>query len=224
MSRSSRCALRSMIFRKRSATCGIVARAVEQRFDVAFDERKRRAQFVADVGDKFLARAFELLEPRQIVENQNRPFAFAGGIGDDGGVDLQPAFAQVRQLQFVIENLPFGLDALDEFGQFVQAQRLHDGFAAQFGFEAEQIFEGAVGEINFPVAVEQQQAFEHGIEQHLLLRLGVNRRLLLPALGFLHLRRALALLARGISSATRNAGRRARQSARMERKSHMGII
>ena len=60
---------------------GIVARAVEQRFDVALDERERRAQFVADVGDEFLARAFELLEPRQIVEDQDRAFAFAGGIG-----------------------------------------------------------------------------------------------------------------------------------------------
>ncbi len=110
-------------FQKTLGDLGIVARAVEQCFDVALDERKRRAQFVADVGDKFLARAFELLEPRQIVENQNRPFAFAGGIGDDGGVDLQPAFAQVRQLQFIIKNLPLGLDAPDEFVQFVQAQR-----------------------------------------------------------------------------------------------------
>ena len=80
-------------FEKTLGHVGIVARAVEQRFDVALDERKRRAQFVADVGDEFLARAFELLEPRQIVEDQNRPFAFAGGIGDDGGVD---AAASVR--------------------------------------------------------------------------------------------------------------------------------
>ena len=99
-------------FQKALGDFGIVARAVEQRLDVALDERERRAQFVADVGDKFLARAFELFEPRQVVENQNRAFAFAGGIGDDGGVDLQPAFAQLRQLEFVIKNLSLGLDAL----------------------------------------------------------------------------------------------------------------
>ena len=118
---------------------GIAARAVEQCFDVAFDERERRAQFVADVGDEFLARAFELLEPRQVVKHQNRAFAFAGGIGNGGGVDLQPALAQFRQFQFVVENLFFSLDALDESGQFVDAQRLHDGFPAQLGLDAEQI-------------------------------------------------------------------------------------
>ena len=77
----------------------------------------------------------------------------------------------------------------------MQAQRFHDGFAAQLGFEAEQIFEGAVGEVNPAVAIEQQQAFEHGVEQDLLLRLGVNRRLLLPPLQILHLRLHLPLLA-----------------------------
>ena len=100
-------------FQKTLGHFGIVARAVEQRFDVTFDERKRRAQFVADVGDKFLARAFELLEPRQIVKHQDRSFAFAGGIGDDGGVHLQPALAHFRQLDFVIKHLSFRLDALN---------------------------------------------------------------------------------------------------------------
>ena len=174
---------------------GIIARAVEQRFHVALDERERRAQFVADVGDEFLARALQLLEPRQIVEDQNGAFALAGGVGDDGGVDLQPALVQFRQLELVIENLPFGLDALDEFVKFVQAQRFHDGFAAQLGLDAEQVFEGAVGEVNFPVAIQQQQAFEHGIEQNLLLRLGVDRCLLLAALVDFNLRRALSCCA-----------------------------
>jgi hypothetical protein len=77
----------------------------------------------------------------------------------------------------------------------VQAERFHDGFAAQLGLDAEQIFEGAVGEINLPVPIEQQQAFEHGIEQNLLLRLGVNRRLLLTPLEILHVRVQLHLLA-----------------------------
>ena len=128
------------------------------------------------------------------MENKDGAFAFAGGIGDDGGVDLQPALAQLRQLEFVIEHLLFRLDALDEFGELVKAQRLHDGFAAQLGFQAEEIFEGAVGEINFPAAVEQQQTLQHGVEQHLLLRLGVNGRLLLTALEVFHIRLHLLLL------------------------------
>ena len=168
-------------------TIGVVARAVEQRFDVTFDERERRAQFMADVGDKFLAGAFELLEPGQIVKDENRAFAFAGGVGDGGGVDLQPALAQLRQLQFVIENLAVAFDPLDQRGEFMHAQGFHDGFAAQLGFQAEKIFECAIGEINPAVAVEQQQALQHAVEQDLLLRLGVNRRLLVPPLQLFHL-------------------------------------
>ena len=95
---------------------------------------------MADVGDKFLARALELFEPRQVVEDEDGAFALAGGIGNGGGVDLQPAFAQFRQLQFVVENLPVAFDAFDECGEFVHAQRFHDGFAAQLGFQAEQDF------------------------------------------------------------------------------------
>ncbi len=104
---------------------------------------------MADVGDEILARPFKLLQPRQIVEHQNRSFAFAGGIGNDGGVDAQPALAQIRQLEFVVENLTLGLDAPDEFVQFMQAQRLKHGSSAQLRFQAEQIFKRAVGEINF---------------------------------------------------------------------------
>ena len=166
---------------------GIVARAVEERFNVAFDERERRAEFMADVGDEVFARAFELLEPREIVEDEDRAFAFAGGIGDDGGVDPQPAPAQFRQLQFVVKNLSLGLDAVNEISKLMQSQGFHDGLAAQLGLDAEKIFEGAVGEINPAFAVEQQQSFQHGIEQHLLLRLRFNGGLLLAAAGVLHL-------------------------------------
>ena len=149
---------------------------------------------MADVGDKLLARALELLEPGQVVKNENGAFAFAGGVGNGGGIDLQPAFAQFRQFEFVVEHLSVAFDALDEVVEFMHAQRLHDGFAAQLGFQAEQIFEGAVGEVNPAVAIEQQQAFQHAVEQDLLLRLGVNRGLLLPPLEILHLGLQLPLL------------------------------
>jgi hypothetical protein len=58
----------------------------------------------------------------------------------------------------------------------------------------EQVFERAVGQVNFPVPVQQQQSFQHGIEQDFLLRLRVERSLLLPAPGIFNLRRALLLL------------------------------
>jgi hypothetical protein len=50
---------------------GIILRAVEQRFDVAFDQRQRRAQFMADVRDEFAARVLELPNAREIVEDEN---------------------------------------------------------------------------------------------------------------------------------------------------------
>jgi len=69
----------------------------------------------------------------------------------------------------------------------MHAQGFHDGFAAQLGFQAEKIFERAVGEINPAVAVEQKQTLQHAVEQDLLLGLGVNRRLLVPPLKLRHL-------------------------------------
>jgi hypothetical protein len=77
----------------------------------------------------------------------------------------------------------------------MHAQGFHDGFAAQLGFQAEKIFERAVGEVNPAIAVEQQQPLQHAVEQDLLLRLGVNRRLLVPPLKLLHLGLHLPLLA-----------------------------
>src|ERR1035437_10944912 len=69
----------------------------------------------------------------------------------------------------------------------MHAQGFHDGFAAQLGFQAEKIFERAIGEVNPAVAVEQKQTLQHAVEQDLLLGLGVSRCLLLPSLKLLHL-------------------------------------
>jgi hypothetical protein len=78
----------------------------------------------------------------------------------------------------------------------VEAQHFHNGFAPYLSFDAEKIFEGAVGEVNFAAAVEQEQAFEHGIKEDLLLGLGVNGGLLLVTLEILYVRLHLALEAR----------------------------
>jgi hypothetical protein len=76
----------------------------------------------------------------------------------------------------------------------MHAQGFHDSLATQFGFQAEKIFERAVGKVNFPVTVEQQQAFKHGIEENLLLRLRFDGRLPLPFLKILDVRLQLPLL------------------------------
>ena len=61
-------------------------------------------------------------------------------------------------------------------------------------FQAKQVLERPVGQVNFLGPVQQQQPLDHGIEQHLLLRLGLHVRLLLAALGQFQLGRAPALL------------------------------
>ena len=50
---------------------GIVFGAFEQGFDEAFDEGKRGAEFVADVGDEFAAGVFELFEAGEVVEDED---------------------------------------------------------------------------------------------------------------------------------------------------------
>jgi len=67
----------------------------------------------------------------------------------------------------------------------MQPQGFHDGFAVQFGFQAEKFLERAVGEVNPAIAVEQKQTLQHAVEQNLLLRLGVNCRLLVTLLELL---------------------------------------
>jgi hypothetical protein len=78
----------------------------------------------------------------------------------------------------------------------VKPQDFHDRFAAQLGFDSEQVFERAIGEINFSTAIQEQQPFEHGIEEYLLLRPGVDGGLLLPALKILHITLGFAFQAR----------------------------
>ena len=173
---------------------GVVAGAVEEGFDVAFDEGERGAEFVRDVGDEFLALALELFEAGEVAEDEDGAFAFAGGVGDDGGVDLKPAFLEIGQLDFVVEDLGLGLGAAGEVIEFMEAEGFHDGFAAEFGLDVEQVFEGAVDEVDFVGAVEEEQALEHGVEEDLLLGFGVNGGLLLAALGGFEIGDGLALL------------------------------
>ena len=114
---------------------GIVARAVEQCFHVPLDERKGRTQFMADVGHKFLARAFELLEPGQIVKDQDSSFTLPAELEITAALTCSQRSVKFRSFEFVVKNLFFSLSDADQFVQFVQAQRLQDGFAAQFDFE-----------------------------------------------------------------------------------------
>ena len=158
-----------------SGDLGVVLGAVEQGFDVAFDEGQGGAEFVADVGDEFLAGVLELLEAGQIVEDQDGAMPLAVAVEDGGGVDLQPALAQAGELQFVAQHLFLRVEGFDQLGQLVQAQGLHEGPAADVNGDAEEAGKGAVGELDAPALVEQQQALDHAVEEDFLLGLDLRR-------------------------------------------------
>ena len=127
------------------------------------------------------------------MEHQDGAVALGGGIEDGGGIDPQPAFIQVRQLQVVVKNLAVHLHPFHERRQFMQPEGLHDGFPAQLGLDPEEVFEGPVGQVNPVVPVQQQQPLDHGIEQHLLLRVRIRHGLLLPALQILQIQQLFLL-------------------------------
>src|SRR5260370_41944574 len=92
---------------------GIVSGAVEEGFDIAFNKGKRGAQLMADVGDEIRADGFELLETRQIVEDEHGAVALAVAVDDGRAVDLEPALAWPREFEFVTDGLFFSLEQFD---------------------------------------------------------------------------------------------------------------
>src|SRR6266568_5567479 len=68
----------------------IVFGPFEQGLDEPLDERERRAQFMADVGDEFLAGLLQLLEAGQFLEDQDRSAALSLLVKNRRGVDSQP--------------------------------------------------------------------------------------------------------------------------------------
>src|ERR1017187_1043993 len=117
----------------------VIPRAIQQRLDVAFDEGKGGAKLMADVGDKFLPYTLELLKAGQIVEDQNGAVPLAEAIADGGGVDLQPALAQPRELQLVSQRLFLRVEGIDQVRELVQAQRLHEGAAPNVDCHTKQV-------------------------------------------------------------------------------------
>ena len=87
----------------------------------------------------------------------------------------------------------------------MQAQRFHDGFSAQIGAHAKQAFERAVGELDPPGFIQQQQALDHAVEQDLLLGLELEG-LLLPRVRGTGVRPGFSPATAQTFAATRNAG------------------
>ena len=86
---------------------------------------------MADVGDELLTGVFQLLDPGQIVEDEDgavmRPFAIENG----GGVDFEPAFVHPGQFEGVVLDDALLLEPLHEAGQFRKPECLQNGLASR---------------------------------------------------------------------------------------------
>ena len=69
-----------------------------------------------------------------------------------------------------------------ELREFVLAQYFEQGLAADVNGDAEESDERAIGQLNATIAVEQEQPFDHAVEQRLLLGIDFPRLLLEPIL------------------------------------------
>jgi hypothetical protein len=65
----------------------------------------------------------------------------------------------------------FVADALDERGEFCEAEGFEDGLAAHVGAKVEKFLKGLIDEQDAAAAVEDEDAFDHAVEQGVLLGL-----------------------------------------------------
>src|ERR1041385_841754 len=80
----------------------------------------------------------------EIVEDKEGPVSASILARHGGGVDLQPAFGEAADVQFVVEHLARCGDAFKQAGEFVQSQNFEHGPAADVGGDVEKFRERAV--------------------------------------------------------------------------------
>ncbi len=146
---------------------GVVAGSIQEGFDVAFDDGDGCAEFVAHVGDEFAAGGLEFLEACDVVEDEDDPALRAGGVLEGGGVDFQAAGRGTVEGQFQPQGLAFGAGAVGEIRQFVASKAFQQGAAVGVRAEFEEAFDGLVDQADAAFGVEDDEALDHAIEDHL---------------------------------------------------------
>jgi hypothetical protein len=125
---------------------------------------------VADVADKFLARAFQPFQTREVVKDEHRPQPAALHARDGGRIHLQPAFRIAGQFQFVIHHPALLLRARDNLRDCMGAHRLQHGLTAQGAHGGKHLGERAVGKLHPVRLVQYQHSFDHAVEERVLSR------------------------------------------------------
>src|SRR5437867_13002311 len=100
-------------------------------------------------------------------------------VEDRRAIDLQPALTRPGKLHLMTEHLSADGEQIDQLGEFMEAQGFQNRFAANVRLQSEQNNEGAIGQLDAARFIEQKQAFDHAVEQSLLLGAELKRGLLL---------------------------------------------
>ena len=137
---------------------------VEQRLDVALDDREWRAQLVADVGDKLLPQILQPLHSCQVVEHQDCAAMNAVLLADRHAVGLQESLLEIWQHELLLLDATLHLEPLDQVVGLMDADGLHHGLAAGVFLQVEQSAERLVCKLDSAVGISDQDALRHVCE------------------------------------------------------------
>ena len=146
----------------------LVFGAVQQGFDIAFDQREWRAQFMADIGDEFLACVLQALDSGQVMEYQDRSLLLAVAAENGRGIDLEYPLFYSCQSDFECKHLAFLGHAVDQGRQFMDAQDFENRFADNVLGDGKEVAEGAVGHADPSVLAQDKNAFNHAVKESFL--------------------------------------------------------
>ena len=153
--------------------------AVDEGFDVTFDDAQRRAQLVRGVGDEVTAHALEFALAGHVMDHEERPLGFAVGCRDRRAGHLDPqCVLAVGDLEFFAWQLgalasgPHVVEERDTAHDQLQAQ------VQQLAGGGEDFPQRTVGEMDVVRLVDDEHRFAQVAERGFQLRQLVGALLL----------------------------------------------
>jgi hypothetical protein len=144
---------------------GVFDGAMEEGFGVALDHGERGAEFMADIGDELASGVLKLAEAGEVMADEDDALVLAVRVEQGGGVELEAAAFRSGQFDFGVKHLALGEDALVELLEAIEVEGFEEGLALEIAFDAEELVEGLVAEADSALGVEQEDPFDHAIEE-----------------------------------------------------------
>ncbi len=140
---------------------------VDERLDEALDQRQRRAQFMTDIRHELPPGPLQLLQPGEIVKDQDHPGPTLRFIREGGGVHLQNRDRSTVQLQLQPKRLPLAPSATREIREFMAPHRLDQSPAPGIPHHLEQPRRRPIQQPDPVVPTHHRQAVEHAVQHRL---------------------------------------------------------